>query len=242
MKVIHKNLYNIAFWAVAALLALSFVFLMMQAMVKVSANAVENKDNKELCILIDPGHGGEDGGAVSPDGVVEKEINIAISNYLKELYVMSGYEVRMTRSGDTALGDSSLSTVKDRNRSDMNARLEMYNSKDIDCVISIHQNKFTEPQSSGAQVFYSVNDEKSEILAESLRKAIIGFLQPDNTRELKAAGSNIYLLNNCQNPCVLVECGFLSNPEETSLLINEEYQRQMAFSIYCGTLEYFKSI
>lgn len=236
-----KNIYNIAFWLLAVLLGLSFVFLMLQAVLKINASAVENKPNT-VTILIDPGHGGEDGGAVSDDGIIEKGINLNISNYLKEFYTLSGYNVEMTRSDDTPMGDQTLPTLKERKRADMNARLDLYNSDEVDFVISIHQNKFSQAQYSGAQVFYSGKNESSEALAECLRNAIVGFIQPDNERESKKVSTEIYLLNNCNNPAVLVECGFLSNPEETAKLNDPEYQKQMAFSIYCGTLDYINSI
>lgn len=241
MKMIKKNIYNIAFWLITVLLVLSFIFLMLQAVLRINASAME-KGSETVTVLIDPGHGGEDGGAVSSDGVVEKGINLAIANYLKELYTLSGCNVVMTRDDDTPMGDQNLPTLKERKRADMNARLDLYNSDDIDFVISIHQNKFTDSKYSGAQVFFAENNEKSEVLAECLRKAIVGFLQPDNERELKKVSKEIYLLNNCNNPAVLVECGFLSNAEETAKLITPEYQKQMAFSIYCGTLEYIKSV
>ena len=87
-------------------------------------------------------------------------------------------------------------------------------------------------------MFYSPNDEKSAALAEYIRKSITGLLQPDNQRQNKKADSGIYLLNNCTNPCVLVECGFLSNPEETARLADENYQKQIAFAIYTAVVEY----
>lgn len=237
MEKLKESIYNILFYIVIIVLILALVFLLFFAIMKINVYAFENKVGQRICILIDPGHGGEDGGAVSDDGVVEKGINLSISKYLREYYELSGFEVLMTRDDDTPMGDQSLATLQERKRADMSARLDLYNSNKVDYVVSIHQNKFTQPQYSGAQVFYSPNDEQSGIFAEYLRKSIVGFLQPDNERELKKAGSNIYLLNNCNNPCVLVECGFLSNAEETALLVTDEYQRQMAFSIYCGTLD-----
>lgn len=242
MEKLKDSIYNILFYIIIITLILSLVFLLFFAIMKINVYAFENTGEDSVCIVIDPGHGGEDGGAVSDDGVVEKEINLAISTYLKEYYELSGFEVLMTRDDDTPMGDLSLPTLKERKTSDMNARLDLFNSKDVDLVISIHQNKFTESQYSGAQVFYSPNDERSGELAEYLRKSIVGFLQPENERELKKASTNIFLLNNCYNPSVLVECGFLSNYEETQLLITPEYQQQMAFSIYCGTLDYLNNV
>lgn len=237
MEKLKQSIFNIIFYIFIVALIIALVFLLIFAIMKLNAYAFEEVQPEDVCILIDPGHGAEDGGAVSDDGVVEKGINLSISTYLREYLELSGFEVIMTREDDNIMGDQTLPTLQERHRSDMYARLDLYNSEDVDYVISIHQNKFTESQYSGAQVFYSPNDEQSEVLADYMRKSIVGFLQPENTREIKKAGSNIYLLNNCNNPCILVECGFLSNPEETALLNTEEYQRQMAFTIYCGMLD-----
>lgn len=237
MEKLKQSIFNIIFYIFIVALIIALVFLLIFAIMKLNAYAFEDVQPEDVCILIDPGHGAEDGGAVSDDGVVEKGINLSISTYLREYLELSGFEVIMTREDDNIMGDQTLPTLQERHRSDMHARLDLYNSEDVDYVISIHQNKFTESQYSGAQVFYSPNDEQSEVLADYMRKSIVGFLQPENTREIKKAGSNIYLLNNCNNPCILVECGFLSNPEETALLNTEEYQRQMAFTIYCGMLD-----
>ncbi len=237
MEKLKKSLLDAAFYLLIIAMCVAFLVLMVVAFVKVSVYAAESFAAESTRVLIDPGHGGEDGGAVSNDGVMEKDINLSISTYLKNYLELSGCAVDMTRTYDTACGDTSLATLEERHRSDMTTRLAMYND-DYDLVISIHQNKFTQEQYSGAQIFYSANDERSQQLAECLRNAIVGFLQPTNERELKEAGTDIYLLNNSENPAVLAECGFLSNVEETAKLVTEEYQKQMAFSIYCGTMEY----
>ena len=241
MEKLKQSLFNIIFYIVIIAIILGLVFLLIFVIMKLNVYAAEKVDEEKVCVLIDPGHGAEDGGAVSDDGVVEKGINLAVSGFLKEYLEVSGFDVKMTRDDDNIMGDQTLPTLTERRRSDMNARLDLYNSQEVDYVISIHQNKFTQSQYSGAQVFYSPNNEKSEKLADCMRKSITGFLQPDNKREITKAGTNIYLLNNCSNPCVLVECGFLSNPEETAKLNTEEYQRQMAFSVYCGLLECVKN-
>ena len=241
MEKLKQSIFNIIFYIILIAIILGLVFLLIFVIMKINVYAAEEIPAEKICVLIDPGHGAEDGGAVSDDGVVEKGINLAISNYLKEYLELSDFEVLMTRSDDNIMGDQSLPTLKERQRSDMSARLELYNSENVDYVVSIHQNKFTESKYSGAQVFYSPNDEKSEKLADCMRRSIVGFLQPENERDIVKAGSNIYLLNNCNNPCILVECGFLSNPDETAKLNTEEYQRQMAFSIYCGLLDCVKN-
>ena len=238
MEKLKQSLFNILFYIVIIALILGLVFLVIFAIMKINVYAAEGMDSQTACVLIDAGHGGEDGGAVSDDGIVEAGINLAIAQYLRDYLELSGVEVLMTRDDDNPMGDQTLPTLTERRRSDFKERLELYNSDKVDCVISIHQNKFTEPQYSGAQVFYSPNDKRSGVLAEYMRKSITGLLQPDNERQNKEAGSNIYLLNNCTNPCVLVECGFLSNPEEAALLNDDEYQHQMAFAIYCAAVEF----
>ncbi len=191
-------------------------------------------------IIIDAGHGGEDGGATD-NGVSEKDVNLDIALKLRDLLILSGYNVVMTRETDMSIYDPSAQTISEKKVSDLHNRLSIINSSEDNILISIHQNKFEQSQYSGAQIFYSDNNTQSSILAESIRKSITGFLQPDNTRELKIGGNNIYILNKATVPAVIVECGFLSNPDEAKKLSDEHYRTQMAFSIYCGFLEYAKN-
>ena len=118
------------------------------------------------------------------------------------------------------------------------ASVKIVNNNKKNILVSIHQNKFEQSKYSGAQMFYSTNNDKSQILAENIRKSITGLIQPENKRELKKGGSDIYLLNKATVPAVIVECGFISNEEEAKNLSNEEYQSKIAFAIYCGILEY----
>ncbi len=238
MEKLKQSLFNIIFYIVIVALIIGLVLLVIFAVMKINVYADETRSSAPLCVVIDAGHGGEDGGARSADGIAEKGINLAISQTLRDYFELSGIKVLMTRDDDTPMGDQSLSTFKERNRDDFRERLALFNREDVDCAISIHQNKFTEPQYSGAQVFYSPNNEKSADLAEYIRKSVTGLLQPDNERQNKTSDGNIYLLDNCSNPCVLVECGFLSNPEETAKLADEEYQKQIAFAIYTAVVEY----
>lgn len=192
-------------------------------------------------IVIDAGHGGEDGGAVADDGTNEKDINLKIALQLEELFKSSGFDTVMTRNEDIAIYDDGCDTIKTKKVSDMHNRLEIFNENENNIVISIHQNKFEQKKYNGTQVFYSPNNEKSEQLAENIRLSVTNMLQPDNSRELKKADKNIYLLYNCTNPSVIVECGFISNNEELEKLKTDDYQKQMAFSIYCGCVEYINS-
>lgn len=189
-------------------------------------------------IVIDAGHGGEDGGAVADDGTNEKDINLKIAQQLNLFFKSSGFKTIMTRNSDIAIYDEGCETIKEKKVSDMHNRLQIFNNDSNSIVISIHQNKFEQEKYSGTQIFYSVNNPDSEVLAESIRSSVVGMLQPDNSRENKSATKSIYLLHNCKQPSVIVECGFISNQAELAKLKTEKYQKEMAFSIYCGCLEY----
>ncbi len=196
---------------------------------------------KKGVIVLDPGHGGEDGGASSGSGALEKDINLAIALELKKDLERNFFEVILTRDGDYAIGDLSLSTVSQRKRSDILARVQMVEESGDCILISIHQNHFTEAQYSGAQMFYSPNHPDSKALAEAIRQSVAGSLQPENHRETKEAESSIFLLSNVHVPSVLVECGFLSNPQEAAKLCDEAYQKDMAAAIYNGLIDYLQA-
>lgn len=187
-------------------------------------------------VLIDPGHGGFDGGAVAEDGTTEKHLNLAIAQCLRDMLYICGVSVEMTRQTDIGLESSYADSIREKKSSDMQQRLSMYEEADL--VISIHQNHFSIPKYSGTQVFYSPNHPDSAALAETIRQSVIKYIQPQNTRELKQATDGIYLLYHTDTPTVLVECGFLSNPEEREKLKMPAYQQQMAFSILAGFWNY----
>lgn len=205
--------------------------------VTVNSDAVLADAN--LKIIIDCGHGGEDGGAVSISGLEEKDINLQIGLTLEKLFLQSGFEVEMIRRTDTAIYDDTATSLKEKKISDIHNRSDICNNNPNNVYISIHQNKFEQSKYYGAQVFYSDNKPESKELAENIRVAIKELLQNDNDRQCKAATSSIYILNNAQVPAVLVECGFLSNEKEEKLLATEQYRNQIAFAIYCGFLEYY---
>ena len=197
---------------------------------------------KRPTIVIDAGHGGEDGGAEGKSKLLEKEINLNISKQLQNLLQASGFRVVMTRTEDVSIGDPSLGTIKERKVSDLHNRLKIIEAQG-DCIfISIHQNHFSDGRYSGAQMFYSLNNEKSKELAECIKSRVVSLLQPENKRECKPATSSIYLLWQTEVPAVLVECGFLSNDSEAQKLNDPDYQKQMAFSIYSGFMDYYGSL
>ena len=214
-----------------------FVMLMIKSTDRLTLNTSAEAQEKKPNLIIDAGHGGEDGGAVVGD-VLEKDINLDISNDTADLLKLFGFDVSMTRSSDNALTNEG-KDVKLRKYNDMKMRLDMYNSSADNIIISIHQNKFSSASSHGAQVFYSPNNEYRLQLAESMINSIVSMIQPDNERECKKAGKEIYLLKNTNNPAVIVECGFISNQNECKLLLDKSYQKKMALAVTTGFLDYY---
>ncbi len=201
----------------------------------ITENAISTQIEVTPFLLIDPGHGGMDGGASTADGALEDDINLAVSLRLRDMLKLCGYPVQMTRETDTAIVDEA-GEQSGWKREDMHHRLDMYNAAAF--TISIHQNHFSQTQYHGAQLFYSTNRPESKDMANSIQQQIVNLLQPDNQRQIKAAGENIFLLHHTTAPAVIVECGFLSNPPEAEKLQSVNYQQQMAFAVCCGILQY----
>ena len=202
------------------------------------ANQTAGRAVDMLTIIVDPGHGGEDGGATAADGTVEKEINLSISLKLRDMLDTMGYNVIMTRETDADISDPSLKTTRQRKVSDIRNRMKIIEQTPDSLFVSIHQNHYGGPSYSGAQVFYSKNDPRSEQLAKAIQENIKSLLQPNNSRAVKGTGTEIYLLYHAQTPAVLVECGFLSNDDDVRLLTDETYQARLAFVIAGTILEY----
>lgn len=224
---------------IAALILCCLAFLLLSYITcgKIGKMASTLAGEAPRTVVIDAGHGGEDGGATGKSGTIEKGINLAIAKDLQDLLLASGYRVVMTRTTDDDISDD-LDTIRQRKTSDLHNRLKVVESQENCILVSIHQNKFPQSQYHGTQIFYSGNTAESKTLAESIRARVVDLLQNDNDRTTKAATSSIYLLWNAKVPAVLVECGFLSNPEEEQRLQDSTYQKQMAFAICCGVLDY----
>ena len=191
-------------------------------------------------IILDAGHGGMDGGAVGVNNTPEQGINLAITLKLKELLQLNGFEVILTRPNENSIHDPSETSVAKQKRSDMRNRLKIIENHPNALFVSIHQNKFSDPSCKGAQIFYSPNHSDSEQLAKLLQESFRENLQPENSREIKASDESLYLLWNAEIPAVLVECGFLSNPNECDLLCDESYQEKIAFVIYLSLLDFYQ--
>lgn len=191
-------------------------------------------------IIIDAGHGGFDGGAVASDGTPEKDINLSIAQNLRDFLLPLGLDIVMVRDTDTGTEDPTADTIRQKKNSDLKNRLKLMNKYSNAIFISIHLNKFPQSEPNGAQVFYTPNVAEAKFLAEEIQANIQKQLQPNNTRVIKQATSDTYLLDNAKVPAVIVECGFLSNPGDLNRLKNEEYQAKMAFTIACGLLNFLK--
>lgn len=187
-------------------------------------------------------HGGFDGGAVAQDGTVEKNINLNICLALKSFLESNGYDVILTRNTDTSTDDIDSDKISSRKKNDLQNRLNLMKTYPEAVFVSIHLNKFTTSAANGSQVFYNGKLKNSYILGEYIQNQIVKQLQPDNTRVNKQATSGTYLLYNATVPAVLVECGFLSNKAELEKLKDSEYQKKMAFCIFCGINDYFSNI
>ncbi len=189
-------------------------------------------------IVIDAGHGGEDGGAVTTDNTLEKDLNLEISLILSDMLKSSGFDVILTRDTDISLFESG-NSIRERKISDTYNRLSIYDSSENNIIVSIHQNKFEESKYSGTQIFYGTQNKNSALLANSIKNSVVGMMQPTNTRENKEATNDVFLLSKTKNPAVIVECGFLSNENELKLLKSSEYQKEISFAIMCGILDYY---
>lgn len=203
--------------------------------------AMTDYENETPIIVLDAGHGGFDGGCTSAEGIPEKGINLNILLKLRDMLEISGYKVHVTRDEDISIHDKGIEGLANQKSSDMDNRLEIFNSDPNAICISIHQNQFNDPKYSGAQMFYSGATSGSEDLARSLQKRFVDMIQPDNKREIKECGKELFLCYYSENPTVMVECGFLSNPDEAALLATDDYQSKVAFTIYSGICDYVNS-
>jgi len=187
-------------------------------------------------VIIDAGHGGIDSGAVGVDDIIEKDLNLSVALKLKRLFKMSNCDVILTRETDILLNDEG---AKKRKSSDLLNRVKIANKYPDAVFISIHMNKYPEGKYKGMQVFFSQNNLDSANLAELVKINTKSYLQPENNREIKR-GKDIFVLENIKNIGVLIECGFLTNPEEAHLLIREDYQNKLAKIIFASVAEFEK--
>lgn len=189
-------------------------------------------------IIIDAGHGGVDGGAISCTGVLESQVNLEIALRLRDLCHLLGYDTCMIRTDDVSIYTEG-KTIAAKKASDLRQRVRIVNSTNRGILISIHQNTFPDSRYDGAQVFYAPTEGSRE-LADILQSAIVTAINKDSTRQSKPS-SGVYLMQHIDRTGVLVECGFLSNPEEEAKLRSAEYQKRLCCVIASGLTQYLKA-
>lgn len=231
------NAFIKQFIALSCFFAVITIFLAYSVSVITERSDVDTSvapSSTDIVVVIDPGHGGEDGGAVSADGTVEKELNLAFSKNIKAICDVLGIKTILTRDTDVMLYDkySELNDYTGKKKVyDLKNRIRFTSEAgDKTVFVGIHMNKFSDPRFSGTQVYYSPNNADSERLANTVKNTITRAIQPSNKREIKKAGSSIFLLKRLKVPAVLIECGFLSNETETALLKSTEYKKEFSLA------------
>ena len=211
--------------------------LLADRAVDFAAQVMAQSRSAPLVLVLDPGHGGEDGGAAVQD-LTEAELNLQIGLRLRDLCRLCGVPVVMTRQEDRAIYSPEAQTISEKKVSDLKNRVKLVADTPGAVLLSIHQNMYEASKYRGAQVFFAPTEGSRE-LAELIQGAVIGQLQPENHRAVKPAGS-VYLLQHIRCAGVLVECGFLSNPEERTLLTQADYQKKLACAILSGVTGYLR--
>ena len=241
-----RNLLPVFFLILMAALVGLFVLLGRTASASdAHTPTVENQPSATQSVIrtvvIDAGHGGEDGGTQSADNVYEKDLNLSVALLLRDLLEANGIPVVLTRDEDILLYDKAGDHQGHKKRMDLASRLSTAIHTENGLFISIHMNSFPQSQYHGLQVWYGTGDPVSADIAVDIQGAVRSQLQHDNTRRTKAATDAIYLLKKLETPAVLVECGFLSNPQEASRLADDAYQQKLAFAIFSAIVPYVQA-
>ena len=216
------------------LLISSMILLSREAAIYTSSKMAKKKN---ITVVIDSGHGGKDPGKTTLDGTLEKDLNLAIALKLQKYLEAADITVIMTRTTDEGLYEEGASNKKVQ---DMKNRIAVMNTPEVDLVISIHQNSYSDPDVKGAQVFYYGTSTSGEELAKTLQERLVLDVAPENHRKAKS-NTSYYLLKKTTCPTVIVECGFLSNPAEAEKLKSDIYQDSLAWSLHLGILEYLNT-
>lgn len=231
-------LFFLVFSLTAAALSLLLGAFDLSSLKSGGDSAANAPTSPYMTVVIDAGHGGEDGGASSSAGLVEKDVNLDIAKILRDMLEANGVNVIMTREDDRLLYDRNVNYQGRKKKLDLAARLAIADATPDSIFISIHMNSFSDPKYSGLQVWYSQNNTASYSLAELIRAKNQEMLQSNNNRKTKAATSAINLLHNAKCPAVLVECGFLSNTDEAALFETHDYRKKVAFMLFCSVTEF----
>ena len=229
---------------------IKFALLGTFAMFMLIAIAISLKDDKLAyvdtvslpvsgkIVVVDAGHGVPDEGAEVGDGTTEAQTNLKIALKLQNLLEQSGCVVILTRSDENGIYDLDSKTLKQKKISDIRNRVKIGNESSADIFVSIHLNKIPEQKYDGWQTFYNKNSEQGQKLAKQIQANLNESIQKKNKR-VASKIENIYIINNVEIPTTIVECGFLSNPQEKELLLTNSYQNRLAWGIYNGIIDYF---
>ena len=191
-------------------------------------------------VVVDPGHGGVDGGASAPDGTLERDLNLEIGRRVRDLLAFTGVPAVMTRTTEEAIHTEG-ETIRERKVSDTRNRVELVNGTENALLLSIHQNSLpSSPVTHGAFVFWN-GEPGAEELAQAVQAALNGTVNRGHEKEARRISGSVYLMNHVTAPGVLVECGFLSNPQEAAALQTEEHQKRLALAITAGVSSSDKS-
>lgn len=224
-------------WLAVCMIGLSAIFLAGSRRACTPTGAMGQGSSAQT-VVIDPGHGGQDGGAVAGDGTEESRINLAISLQLEQLLRFAGVRTELTRREDGMVCDPGLETMRQRKVSDLHNRASFVNGIPNAVLLSIHQNSLpSSPVTHGAQTFWN-RQEGAEALARTLQAGLNPVVNTHRAKEPKQIPDSIYLMNHVDAPAVLVECGFLSNREEAARLQQEDYQKTLAAVIAAGYLRW----
>lgn len=221
------------YWIAIGLLA----FLLFDQLYAVPRMRVFGAHHEVETLVLDAGHGGFDGGAVSPNGITEQEINLHVTKKVESLAGLFGIPTELTRKDGNALDYEAGRSVRENKVADIKARQHICEQIQNPVFISIHLNKFEQSRYFGAQVFYGEKNAQSKAIAESIQEALKSGIANGNHRVAKPAGDSIYLMRTLTCPALIVECGFLSNPEDEAALVQDTYQTQLAVCILAGYLQ-----
>ena len=232
---------------IVKILSIVMIFIFTYIITGYNVNNTKNKSKtietvalpvNNKVIVLDAGHGVPDEGAQSSNGTTEAESNLKIALKVQNLLEQSGATVILTRSDENAIYDLDSKTLKQKKISDIHNRVKIGNESSADIFVSIHLNKIPQQQYWGWQTFYKQESPEGQKLATSIQNSLNESIQKENKR-VPMKIENVYIIKHVEIPTTIVECGFLSNPEEEQLLLNNEYQDKLAWGIYTGIMDYF---
>lgn len=233
LKVIQKRLFYIISFVFVSIATYALVGKLGSNTVKVNALPITNK-----VIVIDAGHGKPDEGAVGFNGTTEEAITLSVALKLQQFIEQSGAKVILTRSDENGIYSLDSKSIRNKKVSDIRNRVEIGNGSDADIFISIHLNKFPSSVYRGWQTFYQKQNDKSKILAKYIQDDLGKNIEFKNDR-VPMSISNVYIMEHVKIPTVIVECGFLSNPQEAEMFKGENYQNKLAWGIFVAIQDYF---